>query len=102
MEQQDKQPPVYQDSDSDLRKQIAALTRQNSDSDLRKQIADLTRQNAELTARIPDGQGMTVPQDIKVSTIHHQNDPKTKEAIAPTIRTDFGFDPHQKFRGRQP
>jgi hypothetical protein len=70
--------------------------------DLQAEIDRLKAENAELRLTLPKGQGMTVPKDIKVSTIIHQNDPKTKEPISPTVRRDHGFDPSQRFQGRQP
>lgn len=46
--------------------------------------------------------GMTTPREIKTIIIPHQDDPKTHEKITATVRTDHGYDPHQKFFGRQP
>jgi hypothetical protein len=71
-------------------------------ADLQAQINKLKEENAALRLSLPKGQGMTTPRDIKVIQIPHQNDPKTKEAIATTVRRDHGFDPNQKFAGRQP
>ena len=46
--------------------------------------------------------GMTKPRDSKTIVVAHPNDPKTGEKISATVRTDQGFDPHQKYFGRQP
>lgn len=70
-------------------------------SDLQAEIEKLKAENEALkAASVP--RGMTVPREAKHTTIIHQPDPKTKEPIASTVRTDYGFDPNQKFNGRQP
>ena len=46
--------------------------------------------------------GMTLPAQSTIIHIPHDNDPKTNEKISTTIRQDFGYDPHQRFVGRQP
>lgn len=70
--------------------------------DLQAEIEKLKAENAELRRTLPKGQGMTLPKDIKVIEIVHQDDPKTKEKIGTTVRRDHGFDPNQRFVGRQP
>jgi len=76
--------------------------KQEPQADLQAEIDRLKEENAALKLAMPKGQGMTTPRDIKVIEIPHQNDPKTKEPISTTIRRDHGFDPHQRFAGRQP
>jgi hypothetical protein len=64
--------------------------------------AQLDAVRSATTAPTEEVRGMTIPRDRKIIEIVHQDDPKTGEHIAKTIRTDFGYDPHQKFVGRQP
>lgn len=78
-------------------------------ADLQAELERLKTENAQLQENkggvfvgdsAPLVGGMSEPSNKIVKVIHQQ--PQKGEKIASTTRTDMGFDPTQRFAGRQP